>query len=390
MRKNILGKGKETTVYIRINGTSRPADARMLKELELEGQKISYDSMQYIGKEYDEKKALHLCKEMKRIALEACKSDDERAEVKEMTIEKLEDFGVLCRVGRQLCATHAFDLMTDNNNKYAKIQCALFKGVTRDVFIDQKEFDGPIYEQVDDAYRFILRHINMGAEINGVYRSESYELPTGAVREMVANAIVHRSYLDDSCAQVCIFDDRIEVFSPGMLYGGLDIETAKQGKSRCRNAAIAEAFHYMHIIEAWGTGIPRMISRCVEYGLKEPAFEEVGDGFRVTMFRKVSNNPENVCNAMEKVSNSDQKVSNTFEKYLPLFKEAGITEKFIANIERVFAECGTSAPFGQANVMEWLKCSKSKATNVMNAMKSAKVIKKVTGLGAGRYVFIEF
>ena len=44
----------------------------------------------------------------------------------------------------------------------------------------------------------------------------------------MANAITHRSYLDDSCVQVCIFDDRVEVLSPGMLYGGLDLETAKQ------------------------------------------------------------------------------------------------------------------------------------------------------------------
>ena len=78
----IAHKGKETTSYIRINGTSRPADARKLKELELEGQNLSYDKMLCIGKDYDEKKVLHLCKEMKRIALEVCKSEDEKAEVK--------------------------------------------------------------------------------------------------------------------------------------------------------------------------------------------------------------------------------------------------------------------------------------------------------------------
>lgn len=399
----LAGRGKETTSYIRINGTSRPADARKLKELEIEGQNLSYDKMLCIGKEYDEKKALHLCKEMKRIALEACKNDDEKDEVKDMTIEKLEDFGVLCRNGKKISVTHAFDLMTDNRNRNAKVQCALFKGTTRDIFIDKKEFAGAIYEQVEDAYHFILRHINLGAEIDGVYRSEEYELPTRAVREMVANAVVHRSYLDEACVQVCIFDDRIEVVSPGMLYGGLDIETAKMGKSRCRNEAIAEAFHYMHIIESWGTGIPRLYSRCAEYGLPEPLFEEFGDGIKVTMFRKVSNTQEKVSNAVENMSNdllkvsdapekaiSDaQKVSNTFEKYMPLLREAELTGRFIKNIQQVFDTCGTGTPFGQANVQERLNCSKSKATNIMNAMKAAKVIKKVTGYGSGRYEFIE-
>ncbi len=196
--------------------------------------------------------------------------------------------------------------------------------------------------------------------------------------------------------QVCLYDDRMEVTSPGMLYGGLDLETAKLGKSTCRNEAIAEAFHYMHIVEAWGTGLPRIINRCKEYGLPEPLFEEFGDGFKVTIFRKVinapekvTNAPEKVTNAPEKVTNASEKVTNAFEKYLPMLEKAGATNIYIRNIEKVFACCGVDTPFGQANVMEWLKCSKSKARNVMNVLKTANVIEKVTGLGAGKYKFLK-
>lgn len=233
----------------------------------------------------------------------------------------------------------------------------------------------------------------MGAEINGLYRSEEYELPTKAVGEMIANAIVHRSYLDEACVQVCIFDDRIEVLSPGMLYGGLDIATAKMGKSRCRNEAIAEAFHYMHIIESWGTGIPRLYNRSAEYGLPEPLFEEFGDGIKVTMFRKVSSSVQKVSSDDGKVSGSaqkinsvDEKIGSTFDKYIPLLRDAEITDKFIENI---FAICGVDTIFGQVNVQEWLMCSKSKSTNVMNAMKKANIIKSVSGAGFGKYQFIE-
>lgn len=392
----LASKGKETSAYIRINGTSRLADVRKLRELELEGQNISYDTLQEIGCEYDEKKALDLCKKMKQIAIDSCETEEEKLAVKDMTLEKLHDFGVLCRVGRNSYPTHAFDLLTDNKDKASKIQCALFKGKTRDIFIDKKEFNGPIYEQVDDAYHFVLRHIDMGAEIEGEYRKDVYELPISAIREMIANAVLHRSYLDRSCVQVCIYDDRLEVSSPGMLYGGLDLETAKSGKSTCRNEAIAEVFHYMHIVEAWGTGLPRIINRCKEYGMPDPLFEEFGNGFKVTIFRKVSNGPEKISNAPEKVSNGPEKVSNgpekvssDFEKYIPLFEEAEVTDTFINNIEQVFEQCGIGVPFGQTNVMEWLNCSKSKATNVMNAMKAAEVIKKVTGLGPGKYEFVE-
>lgn len=143
--------GKEVSTFIRINGTSRPADERKLQELELEGQRISYDSIQEIGIEYSEEKALQLCKKMKEIALDSCKNEEDKAEIKNVTIEKLEDFGLLCRLGKGLYPTHAFMLMTDNKVKYAKIQCALFKGTTRDIFIDKKEFGGPIYQQIDDG-----------------------------------------------------------------------------------------------------------------------------------------------------------------------------------------------------------------------------------------------
>lgn len=391
----LAGKGKENSSYVRINGTSRPADARKLKELELEGQSISYDSMQEIGKEFDEKKTLELCKAMKNVAITACKTEEDKEKVKDLTLEKLDDFGILCKVGKNFYPTHAFDLLTDNRNKAAKIQCGLFKGLARDVFIDQKEFSGPIYEQVEEAYQFVLRHIDMGLEINGIYREESYELPISAVREMIANAVLHRSYLDRSCVQVCIFDDRIEVLSPGTLYGGLDIATAKTGKSTCRNEAIAEAFHYMHIVEAWGTGIPRIISRCKEYGLPEPLFEEFGDGFKVTIFRKtgnttkdISNTPEKVSNTLQKTSNKEQKTSNAFEKYAAILKKEQVKEKVIAKIQMVHGEYGRDY-FGQRDVMNLLKCSKSTATNLMNIMKKSNIIEAVRGYGHGRYRFVD-
>ena len=56
-------------------------------------------------------------------------------------------------------------------------------------------------------------------------------------------------------------------------------------RSKCRNQAIADMFQYMHIVEAWGTGIPRIIKSCKQYGLQEPVFEEFGDGIKATVYR---------------------------------------------------------------------------------------------------------
>lgn len=138
------------------------------------------------------------------------------------------------------------------------------------------------------------------------------------------------------------------------------------------------------------------LDRSAEYGLPEPLFEVYGDGIKVTMFRKVSSSAQKVSSSDEKVSNSyqkmsstDEKVGSTFDKYIPLLKNAGITDKFIESIETVFNTCDTGAIFGQVNVQEWLICSKSKSTNVMKAMRTAKIIKKVSGARFGRYQFVE-
>lgn len=132
---------------------------------------------------------------------------------------------------------------------------------------------------------------------------------------------------------------------------------------------------FMHIVETRGTGIPRIINRCNEYGLPEPVFEEFGNGFKVVLFKKVSNAPK--------------KVSNTFEDYIPLLNAVGATDIYINNIRIVYEHCRVDTLFGQTNVMEWLNCSKSKAANVMNVLKMANAIEKVKGFGPGKYRFLD-
>ncbi len=85
--------------------------------------------------------------------------------------------------------------------------------------------------------------------------------------------------------QVAVYDDRVEITSPGMLYGGLTIQQMKEGGSKIRNRCIAEVFSRMRIIENWGTGIKRMFSSCKEYGIREPELLELGDSFQVNIYR---------------------------------------------------------------------------------------------------------
>lgn len=228
--------------------------------------------------------------DIKHYMSEAIGEDDPKA-VKEVSVEQLLNWKILRKSEGEILSTNAFVLLTSKYFTFSKIQCALFKGIERDVFIDKKEYSGPLYEQIENAYQFVLRHINLGVEIEGIVRKETYELPVGAIREMIVNAVCHRNYMDNSCVQVAVYDNRVEVTSPGMLYGGLTLEEAMSGRSKIRNRAIAEVFSRMEIIEEWGTGIRRILNRAKEFGLPEPEFLEIGDMFRVNLYRKADKKP---------------------------------------------------------------------------------------------------
>ena len=119
----------------------------------------------------------------------------------------------------------------------------------------------------------------------GRKRKEVYELPVDAIREMIVNAECHRNMTDESCVQVVIYDDRLEVTSPGGLYNGLTFEEAIEGHSKLRNRAIANVFSQIGLIEAWETGLQRIQSAAKEYGLPDVEFIEMPESFRVNLYR---------------------------------------------------------------------------------------------------------
>lgn len=116
----------------------------------------------------------------------------------------------------------------------------------------------------------MLRRINLSSEIKGLVRKDRYELPPSAIREMIVYTVCHRNYLDNSFIQVAIFDNRLEVTSQEMFDGGLTVKEAFRDRSKIRNRAVAEVFSRMEIVEAWGTGIKRILRRAEEYSLPEP------------------------------------------------------------------------------------------------------------------------
>ena len=109
------------------------------------------------------------------------------------------------------------------------IQCGMFKGKTRAVFVDKREYGGPLWKQVDDAFQFVLRNIHLGAKLEGIYRKDIYELPPDSIRELIINAVMNCSYLQNSHIQVAIYDDRLENHLPWRSYVWRDAGQDERG-----------------------------------------------------------------------------------------------------------------------------------------------------------------
>lgn len=186
--------------------------------------------------------------------------------------QQLRSWGVLIERDGKDFPSNAYAILTGCGGLHVAIQCGVFKGTTKEVFVDRREYTGPLREQIDEAFQFVLRNIHLGATIVGIYRQDVYEIPPDAIRELIINAVVHRSYLDHGTIQVAVYDNRLEITSPGKLPMGQTMERMKEGYSKIRNEALAHAFSYMNLIEHWGSGIPRIIGKVKKAGLQEPEF----------------------------------------------------------------------------------------------------------------------
>lgn len=282
----IKSLGMVDGTYVRVSGTTRHVEGYMLKELILEGQNRYFDSEICQSMTISDDEIERLCKSMKETAMKNTWQDSEKSKIKDVTQNVLISWGVLKEVEGKVYPTNAYALLTGKMLQMPVIQCGVFKGTNRAYFVDRREFEGSIQEQMEAAYQYVLEKINMGMKITGMYRQDVYELPTDSIRELIANAVAHRSYLEPGNIQVALFDDRLEVTSPGMLLNNVTIAKMMEGYSKPRNPAIASAFAYMKIIEKWGTGIPRLYKACEEYGLPKPELIDFDGDFRVNMYRK--------------------------------------------------------------------------------------------------------
>ena len=248
--------------------------------------------------------------------------------------QQLRSWGILIERDGKDYPSNAFAILTGNGGLHVATQCGVFKGTTKAVFVDHREYTGPLWEQIDEVFQFVLRNIHLGATIVGIYRQDVYEIPPDAIRELIINAMVHRSYLDHGTIQVAVYDNRLEITSPGKLPMGQTMERMKEGYSKIRNEAIAHAFAYMNLIEHWGSGIPRIIEKVTAVGLQEPEFIGGEVDLRINIYRGQVDTNNATINANDTKNGVNGVNNGTNGTEVPFDKEQTQIEKLLQIIEK--------------------------------------------------------
>ena len=188
----------------------------------------------------------------------------------------------------------AYLLFVKDNCLISDIQIGRFKSEI--TIIDSISIETDLFTALNESIAFIRKHLMIEFIITGEpQHEERFDYPLDAIREIVVNMIVHRDYRDSSGSIIKIYDNKIEFFNKGKLFGGITIENllTDNYSSQTRNKLIAKAFKETGIIEKYGTGIKRILNICKNYGVIPPKFEEVFNGFKVTLFKEKLDEPLN-------------------------------------------------------------------------------------------------
>lgn len=268
----LKSEGKAEGVYIRVGATNRKASPQIIEELQRYKRYVSFDEEINYDITVREPDMLPIKARFAKIG-------------KTLNDEKLRNLNLIKTDRGITYPTNAL-LILLGKFPHCTVKCARFKGVTMETFIDKKEYRGNIFSVIENTQNFILNHINLSAKIEGLYRTDSYEIPIVALREALINALIHRDYANfGRDVKVGVYDDIVNIVSPGALPNIVTVEDILRGRSEIRNKVIANVFKELGLIEQWGSGISRIMIACKKAGLKQPRIRERGDFVDVEFYR---------------------------------------------------------------------------------------------------------
>lgn len=243
------------------------------------------------------------------------------------------------------------------------IKAAVFEGINQNVFKDRREFSGSLMQQLNEVYDYVDFHNQTHAKFRKLLRIDTRDYPEVAVREALLNTLVHRDYSFRASTLISIYDDRIEFVSIGRLLPGLELDDLMMGVSVCRNPHLANVFYRLQLIEAYGTGMKKIMGAYAN-ALVQPKIKTTNNAFKIIL-PNVNFTPK----AAE--------VHKDFEKAADLALDS--------NEEKVLQFLREHLMITRKETQTLLEVSQSTAGRILKAMVDSGRIKQIGGSRTTRY-----
>lgn len=241
------------------------------------------------------------------------------------------------------------------------IKVAVFQGTDQTIFKDRREFSGSLMKQMNEVYDFIDFRNQTRATIEKLLRIDVRDYPEIAVREALLNLLVHRDYSFSASALISMYADRIEFVSIGGLMPGIDLEDIMVGISVCRNQDLANVFYRLHLIEAYGTGMGK-IMKAYEGMEEKPSIETTKNAFKIILPNINAKYEQGNASALKAGTATDTDAK---------------TEKILSDEEEKILEYVQShGAITRNDVIKLLEVSTSTASRVIRKMVKSNLLKQ--------------
>jgi len=260
-------------------------------------------------------------------------------------------------IGSDNTYTNLGFLLSDQCNH--SIKFAAFNGSVKEIFKERNEFTGSVLLQLENVYEAIDKYNALGSTFSGLYRIDRKDYPEEVIREVLLNAVAHREYGISASTLVSIFDDRIEVLTVGGLIKGVTLSDIMLGVSASRNSNLANVLYRLELVEAYGTGMKKIMRNYDEYNFK-PSIELSDNAFKVSI--------PNI---------NYYRIQDEITKKKSLMKRLDLTERE----EEVVRMFGNNDQITRKMVEEAIDISQATATRLLNNLLKKDAIKKV---GSGK------
>jgi ATP-dependent DNA helicase RecG len=209
-------------------------------------------------------------------------------------------------------------LFYSEHEKYVSesyISIAHYAGPNKDKLIKTYRYNGGLHHLLEMAYTTLEEIFKFNYVLTGAVKTAvDLEIPAAALREILVNAVAHRSYDIESPIRITVFSDRLEILNPGTFYAPIHPGNLKEGLSRYRNILIGDALRKTGHMEKQGIGISTIIESCIQAGLPEPQFIEIEQYLKVIIFRKKSTKHQ-IVSKEEKTTFETNDIEVLFRKY---------------------------------------------------------------------------